>query len=280
MTATLRTPTLRSVPAERSEWAEVDGRRLHARTWTTGDRPRVVLVHGMVVASPYLVPMAERLADRFDVWAPDLPGFGQSEGRDLDPRPGPLARVLRDWMDAVGLERPAVVANSYGCQVATEFAMRWPDRVERLVLTSPTADPTARTRRRLLRRFRQESKTQSRELQRILLAAYATTGVRRTLATVGAVLGDRVEERLPFVEVPTLVVRGTADPLVPAAWAEEVCHRLPDARLVTLDDVPHAMVHDAPDAAADVVIAFLTPSDAGADVAPLDPRRDAGAETP
>lgn len=57
-----------------SVWEVIGGRRIHARRWQAGvDRPAVVLVHGFVVPGEYMVPTAERLADDFDVFAPDLP---------------------------------------------------------------------------------------------------------------------------------------------------------------------------------------------------------------
>jgi 2-hydroxy-6-oxonona-2,4-dienedioate hydrolase len=244
-------------PTERSVRTEVDGHRLHARAWTTGERPTVVLVHGMVVSSRYLVPIAERLVSRLDVWAPDQPGFGESEGHDVEPRPGPLAVALVAWMDAIGLDRVSLLGNSFGCQVATELAMRWPDRVDRLVLSSPTTDPTARSVVSQLARFRREA-TQSNDLRRVMRTDYRAAGVRRALATFRAVRDDRLEDRLPYVTVPTLVVRGTDDPIVPRPWAEEVTRLLPHAQLVELEGMPHAMVHDGADALAAAALPFLT----------------------
>src|SRR5262245_59393936 len=65
-----------------SEWTEVDDLPMHAlatRRWETG-APTVVLVHGLVVSCWYMAPTARRLAPRFRVLAPDLPGFGRSPG--------------------------------------------------------------------------------------------------------------------------------------------------------------------------------------------------------
>ena len=63
-------------------WFVVDGRRLHARVSVEpvpADAPAVVLVHGLGVASTYMVPTAARLAPDYPVYAPDLPGFGDAE---------------------------------------------------------------------------------------------------------------------------------------------------------------------------------------------------------
>jgi 2-hydroxy-6-oxonona-2,4-dienedioate hydrolase len=59
------------------------------------------------------------------------------------------------------------------------------------------------------------------------MADYADAGVGRALRTFGRALADRIEDKLPLVQAPTLVVRGARDPIVPQAWAEEVSRLLP-----------------------------------------------------
>jgi pimeloyl-ACP methyl ester carboxylesterase len=59
------------------------------------------------------------------------------------------------------------------------------------------------------------------------VADYADAGVGRALGTFGHALADRIEDKLPLVQVPTLVVRGARDRIVPQAWAEEVTRLLP-----------------------------------------------------
>lgn len=127
-----------------SRWARVDGLWMHYRTAgevAIATRPAVVLVHGLVVSSRYMVPTLKRLARDYRVYAPDLPGFGESEKLpdSLDvPR---LSSALSAWMDAVGLKQAALVGNSMGCQVIVHLAARRPELVEQVVLQAPTMDP-------------------------------------------------------------------------------------------------------------------------------------------
>ncbi|MFA9432962.1 alpha/beta fold hydrolase [Egicoccus sp. AB-alg2] len=243
-------------------WHEVRaGRwRTASRIWqrhdTTGRRP-VVLVHGLVVSSAYHVPLAERLAGRWTVHAPDLPGFGRSERPEqaLDTRG--LGRALIDWMDARGLTGTALVANSYGCQVVAEALLARPDLADRLVLLGPTMDPRARRYDEQLRRWRLEQKTQSRALQRLLVRDYLTAGIPRALATFRHAMNDAIEDKLPYLDAPALVVRGTRDPIVEDRWAVEVSRLLPDARLCRLPGATHAVNHEMPLQTARVVTHFL-----------------------
>src|SRR5918998_4849141 len=95
----------------------VNGRRMHARvSGVAGGRP-VVLVHGLVVSGRYMVPLMDGLARSHAVYAPDLPGFGRSEGPARAPDVAGLADSLAAWMRTMGLSGAALVGNSVGCQV-------------------------------------------------------------------------------------------------------------------------------------------------------------------
>lgn len=72
-----------------------------------------------------------------------------------------------------------------------------------------------------------------------------------------AMVRDRVEETLARVHVPTLVVRGERDAIVPRAWAREVAATLPRGRLTEVAGAPHAVNFAAPEALARLVVGFL-----------------------
>ena len=242
-----------------SLWLRTGAGMLHARVGAVPPRrpgPPVVLVHGLVISSLYMVPTAERLAPRLPVYAPDLPGFGRSDRprRVLDVPE--LADALRAWMDAAGLERAALVGNSLGCQVIVELAARFPERVERAVLAGPTMDPEAGGAAqfgRWLRDWTMEPPS--------LAAAHATdyrrAGLRRAWRTFRHALADPVRDKLPRVRAPVLVVRGSRDPIVPQRWAEEVARLLPRGRLQVIPGGPHVVNYTTPAPFAEAVRRFL-----------------------
>src|SRR5436190_2195210 len=103
-----------------SRWAVVGGLRMHACAATDavdGLALPVVLVHGLVVSSRYMLPLAERLADHAHVYAPDLPGFGKSDHPERPLDIAGLADGLAAWMHVTGIPRAALIGNSMGCQV-------------------------------------------------------------------------------------------------------------------------------------------------------------------
>jgi lipase len=108
-------------------------RRLAVHAWGPEDAPRVVCLHGVTAHGRHFAPLAERLAPRFRVVAPDLLGHGDSPweppwdaGTHLD--------ALLETMD----DRPAIwLGHSFGARLAFELAAREPSLVERLALVDP-----------------------------------------------------------------------------------------------------------------------------------------------
>jgi len=220
-------------------------------------RPAVVLVHGLVVSSRYMVPIAERLTPYYQVYAPDLPGFGKSAKppRALDiPE---LADSLDAWMQGIGLESAVLIGNSMGCQVIAHLAVRHPERVERAVLQGPTMDPQGRTVLRQLGRFLTNSTREPLSMAPVMMLDYLAAGFGRAWHTFRYALRDRIEDNLPHLGVPTLVVRGSRDPIVPKRWAEEASRLLPDGRLVVIPDATHTANFDAPSEFVRVIREFL-----------------------
>ncbi|MDX3102668.1 alpha/beta fold hydrolase [Nonomuraea angiospora] len=90
-----------------------------------GPGPAVVCVHGAGVSSRELLPFVGVLGRTHDTWSVDLPGFGRSGKPDDLPTVAGLADALAAWLKAAELERPCVLGESFGCQVAVELAVRF-----------------------------------------------------------------------------------------------------------------------------------------------------------
>src|SRR6185503_6551784 len=88
----------------------------------------------------------------FRVLAPDLPGFGKTDGPQHLTVPG-QARAVADWADAIELGPAAYVGHSVSCQAVLELAAAEPARVTAVVLAAPTGDPATLTRLRQVAGF-------------------------------------------------------------------------------------------------------------------------------
>jgi 2-hydroxy-6-oxonona-2,4-dienedioate hydrolase len=232
---------------------------VHARVSVeSAGSPPVIFVHGIGVASRFMVPIAEVLAPYHRIYAPDLPGFGESGKPAHVLNLVELADALASWMWAIGLESAAFLGNSFGCQIVVDLALRYPELVERVILQGPTMDPQARTALRQISRWLRNSPQEPLSHGLISAREYPRCGFRRLIRTFRYALEDRIEEKLPHMRVPVLVVRGSKDPIVPQRWAEEATRLLPDGRLAVIPGAPHTVVYDAPLELARVVLPFLS----------------------
>jgi 2-hydroxy-6-oxonona-2,4-dienedioate hydrolase len=228
-------------------WTDTAAGRMHARVGGDGiSGTPVVLVHGMVISGRYMVPTAEELAPLCPVYAIDLPGYGDSVKPSAIFSLPELADALAAWMDAMRFPSAHLVANSFGCQVLAEFALRHAARVDRLVFQGPTVDPMARTVLEQLRRLLRNTPSEASGLGWITAVDYVKAGMRRIRATMRMAIEDRIEDKLPGIAAPTLVVRGGKDPLVPQEWAEEVVRLLPKGELRVLPGLGHTINYTAP----------------------------------
>ena len=244
----------------KSTWIVVDGYRLHARISTNrvpADRLPIVLVHGLSVSSLYMLPTARALAPDYRVYAPDLPGFGRSvkPAHVLDIPD--LADVLAGYMQAAGVGRAAMIANSLGCQIVVDFALRYPDLIDRAVLVGPTMDAHARTVLRQFWRLVLDSLREPPSQPFVVGFDYLRTGLRRTLRTLRYGLADRIEDKMERVTVPMLVTRGANDPIVSQQWVDELTCLLPRGRQVVFPGAAHTVNYSRPDDLARVTRFFL-----------------------
>jgi pimeloyl-ACP methyl ester carboxylesterase len=254
----------------RTRWYVVDDRPLHALVSeeelpTAGRQPPawkrpVVLVHGLGVAAESMRPLGGELAGRgYRTYAPDLPGFGGSAAhkppRALDVRR--LADALEAWMRAADIDAAALVGNSIGAQVAADLAARRPERIPALVLLSPTTDPAVRSVPAQVWRWLLNTRV-DHSSGHGMVAAYLRAGLGRVVRTFRYSIEDRIEEKLPRIASPTLVVSGAADPITPPHWVQRVCDLLPDARLAHLEGAGHSIHGLRPRELANLIHDFLS----------------------
>jgi pimeloyl-ACP methyl ester carboxylesterase len=102
----------------------------------TNGNPPLLLVHGWGGSSRHWQNTPEHLSDVRDLYALDLPGHGETPVRSGATGPEALARLVIAFADGLGLDRFELNGHSWGAAVAILVAAYWPERVDRLVLTS------------------------------------------------------------------------------------------------------------------------------------------------
>jgi pimeloyl-ACP methyl ester carboxylesterase len=219
-----------------------------------------LLLHGG--AGPQSVTgFAEKFAAarQVRVLAPTHPGFGGTARPEaLDSVPG-LAALYRGLLDQLGLNNVTVIGNSIGGWIAAELALLHSPRVARLVLVDAAglqvdADPVADFFSLTLDQvadlsyynpdgFRIDVSTFS-DAQKAVFA-----GNRAALLTYGgaAMTDPTLRDRLSGITLPTLVVWGAADRMVPVAHGHAYADGIPGARLEIIPDAGHLPQLETPD---------------------------------
>lgn len=229
--------------------ADVSGLRLNTFVSKGSDFPvklPIVLVQGLGISVSYMLPAMSEMGKYAKVYALDLPGFGDSEKPTHIFNIAELADVVADWMKVAGIERAVLVGHSFGSQIVAEFALRHAGMIERAILAAPTFDRHARSVPRQFGRLLLNARKEPLSLIYLAVKSYFKFGLRRQARTLQFAITDRIEEKLPRIHIPTLVVRGEFDPIVPLAWAKEVADLLPAGKLREIAGGTHGVNYKLP----------------------------------
>ena len=265
--------TRTTVPGARAETLEVAGLKTHLLRAGAGEP--VILLHGLGASSYSWRFAFEELARRYEVFAPDLPGFGRTDKpRDFDYSIAGLHRWVLAFMDRLGLQKARFAGNSMGGVITLWTAMDAGHRVERMALLGTPAYPENRPKLlwplgwpllgRVLERalgetalryvarttFVDQTKV-TEELIAEYLAPLKTAAGRRAVAEfVRRAIPPDFQARIASYATlrhPALVLAGDSDRMVDRRGAERLSRDLPRARLVYLERCGHAPQEDAPD---------------------------------
>lgn len=231
----------------------------------------VVLLHGWTADATEWRPVAERLARTRRVVLPEHRGHGRSP---LPPDGNfaieEMARDAAALLDRLGIQRCVLGGHSMGGMVAQRFALLFPDRVERLVLSGTSARTVQGLRMALITRFnglllRLATRGAMRANLRLAYAQPDPKRIERHLATdprtirraYAALLRHDTLQELGRIRVPTLVVVGTRDRLLPWKMSERLAEGVPGANLVKIEGGSHGLMAEHTDEVAGAIEEFL-----------------------
>jgi pimeloyl-ACP methyl ester carboxylesterase len=250
-----------TMPALAERWTSNDGVKVFYRE-SSGplDAAPMMHLHGFGLSGRYLLPTAELLAGEFRTLVPDLPGFGRS-GRPRLPLDVPeLAQAAAAFLDDRGIEKVTLVGNSMGCAVICEFAHLYPERLERAVLVAPAGGLHNQPLHRALRQLARDGVREPLGLMQVAVPDYLRFGVPSTLRMFRALTRYPALDRLLELHIPTLVVLGSADPLMPAPpRVQEVARQIDNSvLLVVIHGAAHAINFSHPGELANVIRQFMS----------------------
>lgn len=269
----------------------IHGHEVAYRSGGTG--PVILFVHGMAGSSATWRHVLPALGERFTVVAPDLPGHGESAKPRGDYSLGAFASGLRDLLVALGHERVTLVGQSLGGGVVMQFAYQFPERCDRLALVSsgglgqevnlllraltlPGAEyvlPVACTNwvhdagTTVVGWLRNVGLRPSPHLAEVwesygsLADPQTRTAFLHTLRSVVDQAGQRVSATDKFylaAHVPTLIVWGSADRIIPVEQAYTTHAAIAGSRLEIFEGGGHFPHCEKPERFVEVLSDFMT----------------------
>jgi len=255
-----------------SKKIKVDGRDIHYLTVGHGD-PLVVIHGGSEGARAWMDNMAE-LSASYTVFVPDLPGFGKSEPLDGDYFIPELTEFVDRFSNNLGLESFHLMGHSLGGGVALNYALEFPHKLKKLVLVSSLClgreialwvrflsipaicRAIGAAVLAVLRGVKWVVKSLLAPIEFVMpfsresmnLGISVTNFKEQTL-----VLANRLSE----VVMPTLVVWGAKDPIVPVRQAYAAAQLIPDCQLKIFEDCGHSVYREELQRFSRVLTGFL-----------------------
>lgn len=241
-----------------------------------GEGTPVLLVHGFPFDAALWDPQFAALGQTFRLIAPDLRGFGNSTEGEYSMEA--FARDLAGLLDRLEIERVVLGGLSMGGYVVFEFWRRYPERVMALVLADTRADADAPEV--LDKRTAQQEQVRSSgpdDLVTPMTQALLSDDTRTDHPEVVRALEDVMQQApsawigglqamkeradstgdLSSISVPTLILVGENDALIPVELSRAMHERIPSSRLVVLERAGHVANLEAPDAFNQALAAFL-----------------------
>jgi pimeloyl-ACP methyl ester carboxylesterase len=268
------------------QWLRIDWRQHRRQVDVVGARanyvelgegPPVVMVHGLSGAWQNWLEQVPHFARSHRVIAVDLPGFGGSPMPPWEISIPAYGRFLHDFCEKLGIGTCALVGHSMGGFIATELAIRDPARAQCLALVSAAGVTYARMRREPAEvagrmgaaaapvgfKFRMEGIKRARLRSLAFRGVFHDpNGLRRELLfenivpalqspgylpAITTLVGYDIRDRLTEIEVPTLIVWGRHDRIVPVAGAFSYEKRIGEnARRVIFDNCGHCPQMERP----------------------------------
>lgn len=229
--------------------------------WVTraGAGTPVVLLHGLSGSSRWWSKNVEALAAKHLVAAVDLTGFGRTTSffglPATLPSFGEVTALLARWMETLG-EPAHLVGHSMGGQIAIRLAAERPDLVRSLLLVNSAGMPFKLDPFPHLRPLPKPPFGGPRIAQ-VLLPDFLRAGPTSIAVASARVLRGDMRAWMREVKVPTLLVWGENDPLVPLRFGEAMQREIPNARLIVIPRAAHNTMWDAAEEFNRVAMEFL-----------------------
>jgi pimeloyl-ACP methyl ester carboxylesterase len=259
----------------REEFISVEGHRI--RYLKAGNsKKNLILIHGLGASAERWEHVIPQFSKHFTVFVPDLIGFGYSDKPNVDYTTEFFAKFIASFLQAVGLNKATIMGSSLGGQIAIEYTINNQKSVNKLVLVSPSGSmkqstpaldayvmaalyPDPEIAKNAFTMMTGNNKDVNPEIVESFVQRMKMPNAK--FAFMSTLLGlkhaEELVTKLEIIEVPTLVVWGELDPVIPIRYAKDFVKKIRDCRFYQMEDCGHTPYVEDPQNFAKIVLEFL-----------------------
>lgn len=236
----------------------------------------IVLVHGLGASAERWEFVIPEFSKNFRVIVPDLIGFGQSDKPSVDYTTEFFTEFLGNFLQKLGIKKTNIIGSSLGGQITAEFTSNNQDMIENLVLVSPsgimkhsTPALDAYVMAALYPNLEGAKNAfemmagSTREIHSKIIEDFVTRMKlpNAKMAFMSTLLGlknaEVITKSLNKITVPSLIIWGEDDPVIPIKYADDFVSSIQDCRFYMMDNCGHTPYVDDPQRFARLVLDFL-----------------------
>jgi pimeloyl-ACP methyl ester carboxylesterase len=255
----------------KSRRVKIKGLDIHYFTGGRGNP--LIIVHGGSDGASAWVKNIAVLSKRYTIYVPDMPGFGSSQSLEGDYSIPDMVEFVNSFAQSIGLRNFYIMGHSVGGGIALQYTLKYPQKIRKLVLVSSLC--LGREIAWWIRLFSipmlclAMGKAVMSLFKGIKYVARffgpweMVEPVTKTSVQIGSYIASLTEQtivllnQLPFIMVPTLVMWGAKDPIVPFAQAYAAAELIPDCQVKVFNKSGHSVYREELNEFSSVLTGFL-----------------------
>ncbi|MCV0430276.1 alpha/beta hydrolase [Nitrosopumilus sp.] len=257
------------------KFLQIDGNKI--RYLESGNsKNTIVLLHGLGASAERWLNVLPIFSKHYSVIVPDLIGFGLSDKPTIDYTPELFSDFLEKFFAQIGIVRPNLIGSSLGGQIAATYTSSHAEEIEKLVLVSPAGAMTQSTpaldayvmaalypNEQTAKNAFELMEGSGEEVPQDIITGFIERMQlpNAKLAFMSTVLGLKnskpITTKLSSITIPTLIIWGSVDPVIPIDYSGSFISSLQDCRFFRMDGCGHTPYVQDPDTFASKVLEFL-----------------------
>lgn len=269
-----REPVQVQIPSQ--HMTEVNGYSVRYLSYETATSTKsLILLHGIGASAERWMPVLPALSKYYPLLVPDIVGFGYSDKPTVEYTMDFFIDFLSEFIRNVGGPRPILVGSSFGGHVATEYAIRYPRAIDKLILVSPAGAmrastpaldgyimaalyPTVENASKAFSNLAYDPNSVSEDIVMDFVNRMNLPNAKYAFMStlLGMRYAPKLQGRLSKILAPTLLIWGDSDKMIPLQYAKDY-REIPNEELVVIKNSGHTPFVEKPTTFSKILLKFL-----------------------